>query len=49
MKSVKKILLRVPFADKDEAKRLGAKWDATKRCWYIYSTSDRSKFKKWIK
>ena len=49
MKSVKKILLRVPFADKDEAKRLGAKWDATKRCWYIYSTSDRSKFKKWLK
>lgn len=26
--------LRVPFAEKDEAKRLGARWDAARKVWY---------------
>uniref|UniRef100_A0A6C0HZD3 ribonuclease H n=1 Tax=viral metagenome TaxID=1070528 RepID=A0A6C0HZD3_9ZZZZ len=31
-----KIWLNVPFAKKDEAKKLGARWDAVKKKWYIY-------------
>jgi len=30
-----KIYLNVPFARKDEAKQLGAKWDASKKKWYV--------------
>jgi ribonuclease HI len=30
-----RIYLCVPFAQKDEAKSLGAKWDATRKKWYI--------------
>lgn len=26
--------LQVPFAEKDEAKRLGARWDSRQRTWY---------------
>lgn len=31
-----KIYLIVPFSQKDEAKSLGAKWDANKKKWYIF-------------
>jgi hypothetical protein len=36
-----KIYLNVPFARKDEAKALGAKWDSSKKKWYIDSTSNK--------
>jgi hypothetical protein len=26
--------LKVPFADKDAAKKLGARWDAARKIWY---------------
>ena len=43
----KKMFLKVPFEDKDEVKRIGAKWDKEKKSWYI--TSDmKEKFTKWI-
>ena len=32
-----RVNLAVPFAQKDEAKRLGAKWDVAKRTWYAPS------------
>lgn len=32
----RKIYLKVPFAQKDIVKRLGGKWDAVKKKWYIY-------------
>ena len=34
-----KIYLNVPFAQKDHAKGLGAKWDASKKKWYIFSNA----------
>ena len=34
-----KILLAVPFENKDEAKKLGAKWDAINKKWYIYENN----------
>ena len=35
----KKIYLNVPFAQKDVAKKLGAKWDKSKKKWFIEDTN----------
>lgn len=44
-----KIFLTVPFAEKDQVKALGAKWDATKKSWFANITPDnREQFKKWL-
>ena len=40
--------LNVPFDDKDEAKRAGARFDGDKKCWYAPAGSDISKFSKWL-
>lgn len=40
--------LNTPFAEKDEAKSLGARWDATRRVWYIQNIEDLTPFLKWI-
>ena len=42
-----KIYLKVPFADKDEVKQLGAKWDGDMKSWYIPEGADESTFSKW--
>lgn len=43
-----KIILNVPFSQKDVAKKLGARWDPIQRYWYITGDSNASKFTKWI-
>ena len=40
--------LRVPFAEKNEAKALGAKWDPTERAWYVPEGRDAAPFARWI-
>ena len=42
-----KVYLKVPFAEKDDAKKQGARWDAARKAWYIESTVDRAPFLKW--
>lgn len=42
-----KTYLNVPYAQKDEAKALGAKWDASKKKWYAPDSLDISLFEKW--
>jgi len=42
-----KIYLNVPYVEKDEAKALGARWDATKKKWYVPNTIEISAFAKW--
>lgn len=39
--------LVVPFAEKDEAKAIGAKWDAAARKWYVPAGKDKELFKSW--
>lgn len=39
--------LKVPFAEKDEAKKLGARWDAGRKVWYIDGRSDAAVFSRW--
>ena len=44
-----KIWLTVPFAEKDEAKELGAMWDPKMKLWFITSSVNRVKFKQWLR
>ncbi|TVO65770.1 DUF5710 domain-containing protein [Denitromonas ohlonensis] len=39
--------LRVPFAEKDEAKKLGARWDAARKIWYVEGKDDVTSFSRW--
>ena len=43
-----RINLVTPFAEKDDAKKLGAKWDSTRKCWYIVDVADLTPFMRWI-
>lgn len=43
-----RINLVTPFAEKDAVKALGARWDATKKLWYIVDVADLSPFLRWI-
>ncbi len=40
--------LQVPFAEKDQAKRLGARWDAARKLWYVENAADLSPFTRWL-
>ncbi|MDP5240171.1 DUF5710 domain-containing protein [Uliginosibacterium sp. 31-16] len=39
--------LKVPFAEKDAAKKLGARWDAANKLWYVVDKADMAPFAKW--
>ncbi len=43
-----RINLVTPFAEKDAAKALGARWDSTKKLWYIVDVADLTPFQRWI-
>ena len=42
------INLKVPFKDKDQAKSLGARWNANAKVWYIPQGLDTAPFEKWV-
>jgi hypothetical protein len=39
--------LKVPFSEKDQAKKLGARWDAARKLWYIEGGVDAALFARW--
>ena len=41
------IFLTVPFAEKDQAKALGARWNAAQKKWYVPEGGDSTVFAKW--
>lgn len=41
------LFLTVPYAEKDKAKKLGARWDAERRTWYVPQGTDTTPFKAW--
>lgn len=43
-----RINLITPFAEKEAAKALGARWDAAKKCWYVVDAADLAPFSRWI-
>ena len=42
------INLKVPFNEKDQAKSLGARWNAEAKLWYVPQGVDTSPFEKWM-
>jgi hypothetical protein len=42
-----RIYLAVPYEEREEAKALGARWDGTKKAWYVGPEVDRTKITKW--
>jgi hypothetical protein len=43
-----RVNLNTPFAEKDEAKSLGARWDPARRVWYVLDVDDLTPFLRWI-
>ena len=42
-----KIYLNVPYAEKDAAKALGARWDPANKKWYVPGDKDIALFAQW--
>ena len=47
MSKSKRFYLACPYAEKDQAKGLGARWDVDARKWYVPNDLDRNEFKRW--
>ena len=47
MTTKSRFYLNCPYADKDEAKELGARWDNAKRQWFVPDGVDINLFEKW--
>jgi DNA helicase-2/ATP-dependent DNA helicase PcrA len=41
--------LKVPFAEKDSVKALGAEWDLARRVWYVKAGADLGPFMRWLR
>ncbi|MDO4777666.1 MAG: zincin-like metallopeptidase domain-containing protein [Cardiobacteriaceae bacterium] len=46
--ATEKTFLAVPFADKDDAKALGARWDKNAKSWYAPEGTDLAPLQRWI-
>jgi hypothetical protein len=42
------IILKVPFAEKDEAKALGARWNSARKVWYVPDGQAATPFERWL-
>lgn len=40
--------INVPFHEKDDAKRLGARWDADRKTWFLPDGMETVLFTKWL-
>lgn len=40
--------LKVPYAEKDQAKALGARWNAERKAWYVPDGTDTAQFAQWL-
>lgn len=43
-----RINLVTPFAEKDAVKALGAKWDSSRKVWYVVDVPDLTPFRRWL-
>jgi len=46
--SAQTTILNVPYAEKDEAKKLGAKWDSARKKWYVPQGVNVEPFSRWL-
>lgn len=44
-----RINLNCPFAEKEDAKLLGARWDVARKVWYIVDVEDLTPYMRWIR
>lgn len=42
------LILEVPYAEKNAAKSLGARWDPEMKKWFVPKGHDTKPFRKWI-
>jgi hypothetical protein len=42
------MFLKVPFAEKDEAKALGARWNSERKSWYVPEGKAAEPFERWL-
>ncbi|MBX6318399.1 MAG: ribonuclease HI [Pigmentiphaga sp.] len=42
------VWLKVPYAEKDEAKALGARWSPAQKKWYVKDAADLTPFQRWL-
>lgn len=43
-----RVNLTVPFEQKDEARRAGARWDMARKTWYVENVERLEPFMKWM-
>lgn len=43
-----RVNLQVPYAEKDLARRRGARWDRGRKVWYVEDTADLGRFLRWM-
>ena len=43
-----RIDLKVPYEEKDAAKRLGARWDPARKVWHLIDPPDLMPFRRWL-
>lgn len=43
-----RVNLEVPYGQKEQAKRYGAKWDTARKCWYVIDPVNMVPLLKWI-
>lgn len=43
-----RVNLNVPYREKDEARRRGARWDAARKVWYIENVENVRQFMRWM-
>lgn len=43
-----KIILDVPYFEKDQAKELGAWWDPEIKKWYVPENKNKEDFRRWL-
>lgn len=43
-----RVNLKVSFEEKDDARLLGARWDAARKTWFIKDIEDLTPFMRWI-
>jgi hypothetical protein len=48
MNATTNIALKVPFNEKDQAKSLGARWNAESKHWYVPQGIEAAPFEKWF-
>ena len=43
-----KVILKVPYEEKDQAKLLGARWDSAKKTWFVLDPENLSIYARWL-